>query len=117
MSTTPQRPKGRDRTLSSLNIAIEALNLAKEAASVTPAKVVFGSVSILLTMIRVSSPLSAIECSVLTHIQDSMLNKQEYVELGLACADVCKALDRGMNGRRVDELSQSVYEAIEQLTT
>jgi len=46
-----------------------------------------------------------------------MANKTDYVELGLACADVCKALDRGMNGRQVDELSQSVFEAIRQLTT
>ena len=46
-----------------------------------------------------------------------MTNRTDYVELGLACADVCKALERGMNGRRMDELSQSVFEAIEQLTT
>jgi hypothetical protein len=45
-----------------------------------------------------------------------MVNKTDYVELGLACADVCKALDRGMKGR-VDALSQSVCEAIEQLRT
>ena len=36
-----------------LNVAIEAMNLAKEVSSVTPAKAVFGSVSVLLTMIRV----------------------------------------------------------------
>ena len=46
-----------------------------------------------------------------------MANRTDYVELGLACAEVCKTLDRGMNGRRMDELSQSVSEAIEQLTT
>ena len=46
-----------------------------------------------------------------------MVNKTDYVELGLACADVCRALDRGVNGRRLDELSQPVFEAIEQLTT
>ena len=46
-----------------------------------------------------------------------MANRSDYVELGLACAEVCKALDRGMNGRRMDELSQPVFEAIEQLTT
>ena len=46
-----------------------------------------------------------------------MVNKTDYVDLGLACADVCKALDRGMSGRKVDELSQSVLEAIGQLTT
>ena len=46
-----------------------------------------------------------------------MVNDTDYIELGLACADVCKALDRGMKGRRVDELSQPVFEAIGQLTT
>ena len=45
-----------------------------------------------------------------------MANKADYVELGLACADVCRALDRGMNERRMDELSRSVLEAIGQLT-
>ena len=45
-----------------------------------------------------------------------MVNKTDYVELGLACADVCRALDLGMSRRRVDELSQSVFEAIGQLT-
>jgi hypothetical protein len=44
----------RDVTLSSLNAAIEAMNLAKEIASITPAKAVFGSVSVVLAMIRVS---------------------------------------------------------------
>ena len=46
-----------------------------------------------------------------------MINEEDYVDLALACADVCKVLDRGMDGRQVDELSQPVLEAIEQLTT
>ena len=54
MAENSQRPKGRDGVLSSLNVAIEGLNLAKEVSSATPAKAVFGSVAILLTMIRVS---------------------------------------------------------------
>jgi len=53
MDTNPQRPKGQDGALSSLNVAIEALNLAKEIAGITPAKAAFGSVSVLLTMVRV----------------------------------------------------------------
>ena len=52
-----------------------------------------------------------------TCIQDSTTNEVDYVDLGLACADVCRALDRGMDGRRTDELSQSVFAAIGQLTT
>ena len=49
-------------------------------------------------------------------VQDTMINKQEYVELALSCADVCQTLERGLNGRRLDELSRSVLEAIEKLT-
>ena len=45
------------------------------------------------------------------------MNKTDYVDLGLACADVCKVLDRGVRGRRADELSQPMFEAIEQLMT
>lgn len=45
-----------------------------------------------------------------------MVNKQDYVELGLSCGDICKTLDRGLSGRRFDELNQSVLEAIEKLT-
>ena len=45
-----------------------------------------------------------------------MIDKVDCVELGLACADVCSALGRGMKGRQVDELNQSVLEAIEELT-
>ena len=46
-----------------------------------------------------------------------MSNQQDCVDLGLFCADVCKSLDRGLKGRRLDELSQSVLEGIQQLTT
>jgi len=53
MQAKSQRPKGRDGTISSLNIAIEGLNFAKEVSNITPAKAVFGSASVLLTMIKV----------------------------------------------------------------
>jgi hypothetical protein len=46
-----------------------------------------------------------------------MANEQDYVELGLSCGDICQALDQGLNGRRLDELSQSVFWAIGKLTT
>jgi len=57
MDADLQRQKRRDGALSLLNVAIEAMNLAKEISSITPAKAVFGSVSVLLTMIRVRSLL------------------------------------------------------------
>ena len=108
--------KRRNEVLSTLNMAIESLNIA-EVSSVTPAKVVFDSVSFLLTMIRVRGLLLCYNGLLIEFIQDSVANEQDYVELGLNCADVCKALKQGLNGRRLDELSQSVLEAIEHLTT
>ena len=49
--------------------------------------------------------------------QDTMINQMDYVELGLACAEVCAALDRGLSGKRRSDLNHTVREAIEQLTT
>lgn len=43
------------------------------------------------------------------------MNERDYVELGLSCADVCRALDRATNGKKLEDLSQSVCEAINQL--
>ena len=48
--------------------------------------------------------------------QDTMVNEQDYVELGLSCADICRALDRGMNGKELEDLSKSACDAINQLT-
>ena len=62
MTDKSKRPKGPgDGVLSTLNLAIDGLNLAKEVASVTPAKAAFGTVAILLTMIRVNPVLSCNE--------------------------------------------------------
>ena len=46
-----------------------------------------------------------------------MANEQDYVDLGLSCADICKALERGMGGKSLNDLSKSVCDAINQLTT
>jgi len=54
MQAKSQRPKGRENTISALNATVEALNLAKELSSITPAKAVFGTVSVILVMIGVS---------------------------------------------------------------
>jgi len=45
-----------------------------------------------------------------------MVNKADYVELGLTCADICEVLNRGMNARQADQLNHSVLEAIMVLT-
>ena len=46
-----------------------------------------------------------------------MVNEQDYVELGMSCANICKALKRGMGDKTLDDLSKSVCDAINQLTT
>ena len=50
-------------------------------------------------------------------MQDSMANEADYVEPGLSCNAVRTTLDRELKGKRLDELSGSVLEAISQLTT
>ena len=52
-----------------------------------------------------------------THLQDTMANDQDYVDLGMSCADICKALKRGMGDKKSEGLSKSVRDAINQLTT
>ena len=118
MEVKSQRPKEWEGAVSMLSATIEALNLAKEISSIMPAKAVFGSVSIILAMIRVSFPLSFLLAGRrLKYTQDAMINQAEYVELGLACADVCTILDRGLRGKRLNDLNDSVREAIDQLAT
>jgi len=46
------------------------------------------------------------------------MKEEDVVQLGLACTDVCAALDRAsLNGRRLDNLNQSALAVISQLTT
>ena len=44
-----------------------------------------------------------------------MTNDADYVELGLACADVCATLKRGLDGKSEGDLNDAVRKAIEQL--
>ena len=48
----------------------------------------------------------------LKHIQDKLANEQDWVDLGIPCTDVCDVLRRGTGGKRTDELSESVRNAI-----
>ncbi|KAF9782743.1 hypothetical protein BJ322DRAFT_1110630 [Thelephora terrestris] len=100
MDANSPQPVGHDGDLSLLTTSIGTLNLAERNSSIKPAKNVFGSARALLAAIR-----------------DSTANEQDYVKLGLSCVDVCQALDRGLNGRRMDDLNNSILGAIEKLTT
>jgi len=68
MTDKSQRRKGRDGVLSSLGVAIDNLNLAKEVSSIAPAKAVFGSVAALLTTIWVSFLLFCDDTFQISHI-------------------------------------------------
>ena len=48
-----QPPKDRQSTISALNAAIAALDLAENASTITPVKAIFGTISALLATIRV----------------------------------------------------------------
>ena len=45
-----------------------------------------------------------------------MANERDFVELGISCANICQALQRGTNGKRLNNLSKSVRGAMEKLT-
>ncbi|KAF9783172.1 hypothetical protein BJ322DRAFT_1156114 [Thelephora terrestris] len=101
MASTSQTQKGRDGVRSMLSAAIKIISVAKLAChGIPPAQAAFGIAGDLLTMIR-----------------DSLTNQQDFVDLGRACADVCRILDRGLKGRQLGDLSPSVLEAIGELTT
>ena len=55
MTDNSQRPDSQGRALPALNMAINILNITKEATNTTPVNPIFGSVALLLTMIRVNS--------------------------------------------------------------
>ena len=44
-----------------------------------------------------------------------MANKEDFVDLGISCADICKALKRGMDGKELNKLSDPMRAAIEEL--
>ena len=57
-----------------------------------------------------------IRCRLIGCTQDSLANEGDYVDLGFICNTVCTALDRGLKGKELSDLSGSVLEAINQLT-
>ena len=57
MALRSQSPKGRDGALSTLDVLIQVLSLAKDTCGIPPAQIALGSAVLLLTMIRVRFPL------------------------------------------------------------
>ena len=53
----------------------------------------------------------------LTIYQDYMGNEEDYVELGLLCAEVCDALCQELKGTQEGDLNPSTLRAVGQLAT
>jgi hypothetical protein len=58
MASISQSQKARDVALPTLDVFIQALNIAKDACGIPPAQIALGSASTLLAMIRVRPPYS-----------------------------------------------------------
>ena len=118
METKSQRLKGPDGTISSLNAAIDTLDLARGTSNVKPAKDAIGSTSVLLTTIRVRLlPAHVSPCCPIPDrpTQDSTIEEVDCVGLGLICAQVCQVLDQRIAARRQEQPNRLVLEAIERL--
>ena len=83
MASDSQRSNGHESTLSRLNLAIDVLSVAKDISTIAPAQAAFGSVCVLLTVLRV---LAFLFCG------DRL---PTYVSLGLYCQR------RGLRGARI----------------
>ena len=57
MSSTTKQQKSQERVLSSLNVAIAAMDVAEKIAAIPPAKAAFSIVKEILTMVKVQFPL------------------------------------------------------------
>ncbi|KAF9781816.1 hypothetical protein BJ322DRAFT_1111732 [Thelephora terrestris] len=100
MASTSQRKRGHDDGRSTLDADIQVLNHAMDACHLQPAREAYDSASAFLTTIR-----------------DSTADEEDYADLGRSCVDVCRALERGLEGSEPDKVSPSILEAIKQLTT
>ena len=104
--------------LSTLDVGIETLDFARESSSIAPAKTAFELVGVLLKTIKVGFFPSDVRTNFrLILDQEPMVNQQDYIALGLSCAEICEALDRGTRGKRIEDLNQPVHQAINQLMT
>ena len=61
MASRSQSPKGHDGALSTLDVLIQVLSLAKDTCGIPPAQIALASAVVLLTMIRVRFPLLGVD--------------------------------------------------------
>jgi len=86
-------------------------------SNITPVKDVFSTVRAIITTIRVAFfYFVKIHRRLIERTQDSIDEPKDYFNLGLACNTACTALDLGLRGKRLSELSGPVLHAMGQLT-
>ena len=114
METDLQRPTRREDAVPTIDTTVAALDLARNNSNIGTAKAIFRSATDLLATTRVCPHPSATIGFRLRVGQDSTptVNKLDFVELCLFCADICRTLDRGTSGRSRDELNPSIHGAI-----
>ena len=115
MFSSSDKSKQRDVTLSALDGIIQVLSVVKDGCGVPSARIALGSACVLLTTIKVRPPSSLTRSSRFTFSQDTMSNKDDYVDLGLSCAEVCKVLEQGLKGVKPEDLNETVAGAIDWL--
>jgi hypothetical protein len=104
MAFKPQPQTGRDVVLPTLDVFIQALNIAKDACGIPPAQIALGSASALLTMIRVRVSLLLCEYGPRNHVypghhgQLSGL-RRPWEELRKCVSSVAPEIDREAIGR------------------
>ena len=49
--------------------------------------------------------------------RSSVQEVQNFVDFGVSCVDICKALEQGIGEQELNDLSKSVRDAINLLTT
>ena len=86
-----QRPKGRKDAIEALNAAIKDTDLTEKTSCVAPAKIVFGSASILLTLIRVWPPFFCQDL-LQAHGQPELIADGEWARFCRAWVIHCRCL-------------------------
>ena len=110
MYAKPQRPKEQESATSALKAAIDALNLMEYHTGQGclwpcqhPSR---NDKDMFPALLRQFAPDS--------HVARTRW-LTNWVELRLSCAAVCRALERWTSGKKPDEISRTVYDAMEQM--
>ena len=101
----------RRKATVSLDDAINILD--KNAVEDSPAKQVFKAASAILALVWVSAVSPCVHCCLTIIQQDKMINDKDFVQLSESCPNVYEVLDAAIQGKKADDLDESVRAALE----